>query len=118
MTIRVWIIPLRGLFVFGMMGVPFWAHAIKYENPIKVESFLDLVTTIAKAVVSIGIPLATAAIVFVGIRFVIAAAQGDQSGLTKARQMLWYVLIGTVVIVGAAYLAEAVVKFVQSGFAP
>lgn len=111
-----WIIPLRGLFILGMMSVAFSAYGIEYENPIKVKSFLDLITTIAKAVVAIGIPLATAAIVFIGIRIVIAAAGGNPSKVQEAKKLLWYVLIGTVVIVGAAYLAEAAVKFAQSGF--
>ena len=93
-------------------GTP--AGSTCYDNPIKATSFPDLVKAIAKAVTEIGSVLAVAAIVFVGIRFVIAAASGDQGGLTKARQMLWYVLIGTAVIVGAAYLAGAVVDLIKN----
>lgn len=113
---RVWIIRLRAAIVFGMLEMPWRAHAVEYVNPIGVRSFSDLVITIARAVTAIGIPLATIAIVFVGVRFTIAAASGNPGKVQEARKLLWYVLIGTVVIVGAAYLAEAVVNFVRGGF--
>ena len=111
----VWIIPLRAALVFGMLSVALLAHAdTTYDNPINAKSFPDLITSIAKAVQDIGTVLAVAAIVFVGVRFVIAAASGDTGALTKARTMLWYVLIGTVIVVGASYLAQVAVSIVKN----
>ena len=131
---RVWIMSLRGLAAFAMLGIvslvslPIIALADNcpavgpppagvncYTNPIQgVGTFADLVTAIAKAVVTIGVPIAGAAIIFVGVRFVIAAASGNQAALAPAKKMLWYVLIGTVIIVGGGELAQAVVKLVTT----
>ena len=128
----VWIMPLRRVLISAMLGivslvlVPVIVLAEDcpptgktsggancYFNPVSVGTFSELVTAIAKAVVSIGGPIAAAAIIFVGVRFVIAAASGNEGAVTKAKTMLWYVLIGTVIIVGGAALADAVVKFIQ-----
>ncbi len=115
MKMRLWIIPLRGVLVFGILCTGLLVHAdTTYDNPIKAKSFPELITAIAKGVQDIGTVLAVAAIVFVGVRFVIAAASGDQGGVTKARQMLWYVLIGTVIVVGASYLAQVAVSIVKT----
>lgn len=116
-----WIIPLHALMVWGMVyAAPVFAapadcnDPLKFCNPITADSFPALITAIAEAVRQIGTVLAVAAIIFVGLRFVIAAASGDTGALTKARQMLWYVLIGTVIVVGASYLAEVAVSIVKN----
>ena len=124
---RVWIIRLRVVLAFAMLGIVSFASALRFAiaanckkpnefcNPLAVNSFSALVTTIAEAVLKIGVPLAGAAIIFVGVRFVIAAASGNEGAVTKAKTMLWYVLIGTVIIVGGSVLADAIVKFVTEG---
>ncbi len=112
---RVWIIRLYSMSVSGMLISALFARAdTTYTNPIDAQSFPDLITAIAKGVQDIGTVLAVAAIVFVGVRFVIAAASGDTGGVTKAHQMLWYVLIGTVIVVGASYLAQVAVSIVKT----
>lgn len=108
----VWIIPLRDIFLSAILTiVPFARADTTYPNPITATSFSCLIKTISDAVIQIGVPLAIVAIIFVGLRFVIAAASGDQAGVTKARGMLWYVLIGTAIIVGSWVIAQAVINF-------
>ncbi len=122
MTSRLWIIPLRGVLIFGMLAIvayvyaPLRANAVEYTNPIgaQAQSFPELLKTIAKAIIQVGTPLAAAAIIIIGIRFVIAAASGDQAGLTNARKYLWYVLIGTAIIVGSSAIAEAIINWTQN----
>lgn len=90
-------------------------YALEIQNPIApTSSFPQLIQSIAEAVRIIAIPLATVAIIFVGFKFTVAAARGDEKGLGEAKKMLWWVLIGTAIIIGASILAEAVVNFAST----
>ena len=127
-----WIIVLRGVLVLGIIAivayisVPLRVGAADsgcvdgkctYTNPIggQNDSFTKLLDTVATAIIRVGTPLAAAAIIIIGIRFVIAAASGDQAGISKARTMLWYVLIGTAIIVGSSVIAKAVINLFEKG---
>lgn len=88
------------------------AYALEIQNPIApTSSFPQLITNIAEAVRIIAMPLAIAAIIFVGFKLTVAAARGDEKGLGEAKKMLWWVLLGTAIIIGASVLAQAVVNF-------
>lgn len=94
------------------LGIANFAYALDIQNPIApVSSFPQLIDRIASALRTIVMPLAIAAIIFVGFKFVSAAASGNQAELTKAKTMLWWVLIGTAIVIGASVLAQAVVNF-------
>ena len=87
---------------------------VTIENPIKAKSFPQLIDNIALAVQKIAFPLAIVAIIFVGFKFVISSAKGDEKGLGEAKKMFFWVVIGTAVIVGASALAEAIVEFAKT----
>lgn len=112
---RVWKNKLLKPLIFAILGIAHSVYALVIENPISPTSnFPRLIEKIAVAVRTIAIPLAGVAIVFVGFKFVIAAASGNQSELTKAKTMLLWVLVGTAIIIGASVLAEAVVNFART----
>lgn len=87
---------------------------VTIENPIAAKSFPELIQQIAKAVRLIAFPLAVVAIIFVGFKFVISSARGDEKGLGEAKKMFFWVVIGTAIIVGASVLAEAIVNFAKT----
>jgi len=81
-------------------------------NPITATDFKGVVLTIARLLMTIGIPLAAIFIIFTGFKFV--AARGDPKQLQEAKSMLLWTLIGTAVIVGAYAIATAVVNFANN----
>lgn len=111
----VWKNKLLRPLIFAILGIANLVWAVEITNPIApVSSFPQLIDRIASALRTIVMPLAIAAIIFVGFKFVSAAASGNQAELTKAKTMLWWVLIGTAIIIGASVLAQAVVNFASS----
>lgn len=109
---RLWKSGLRQTLFSAILGLKApWALAqTAIENPIDADDFGTLVVSIAETVRDIALPLAFAALVFVGFRFVTATAAGDKEGLTAAKKMLLWVVVGTAILVGATVLAEAIVE--------
>ena len=99
---------------FAYAACPGSDPANSIPNPLSVCSFLDLVKAIANAVVVISMPIAAVAIIFVGLRLVIASARGDSGEIGKARKLLLYIVIGTVLVVGASSLAIAVINTIKN----
>ncbi len=64
------------------------------------------IEAILKIVTDIGIPIVTLAIIYSGFLFV--QAQGDPEKLKKAKQTLFYVLIGATLLLGSYVLANAI----------
>lgn len=112
---RVGKIKLSALPFFAILGIANSVYALEIQNPIApTSSFPQLIINISKAMLVIAMPLATAAIVFVGFKLTIAAAQGNDKGLQDSKKMLWWVLIGTAIIIGASVLAQVVVNFAST----
>ena len=106
---------LLAWFIFVILGIVGSAYALEIQNPIApTSSFPQLIDRIAVALRTIVMPLAIAAIIFVGFKFVVGAAKGSDKDLTEAKKMLWWVLIGTAIIIGASILAQAVVNFAST----
>lgn len=111
----VWKNKLSWLSIFVILGITSSIYALEIQNPIAPTSnFPQLIERIAEAVRIIAMPLAIAAIIFVGFKLVVAASRGDEKGLGEAKKMLWWVLIGTAIIIGASVLAQAVVNFART----
>ena len=101
--------------IFATLIIANSAYALEIQNPISpVSSFPQLIVRISAALRTIVMPLAIAALIFVGFKFVAGAAKGSDKDLTDAKKMLWWVLIGTAIIIGASVLAQAVVNFAST----
>ena len=104
---------------FAMLGmVPYISAAeptiYALPNPLgKTDTVTALIGSISAAVIQIALPIAVVAIIVVGLRLLIAAVSGETGKITEAKKMLWWVLIGTAVVVGSSALALAVTQFVQ-----
>ena len=72
----------------------------KLPNPLgTIETISDLITKILDIVVQIGLPVIALAIVYSGFLFL--KARGNDAELTKAKETLWWTVIGAAVILGA-----------------
>lgn len=87
----------------------------KITNPLKKE-FSDIPSLI-KGLVDIILRLATIlavlALVWVGLKFILA--QGNPTEIAKARQALWWVIIGIAILFGAQIIVE-IIKGTLSDF--
>ncbi len=79
-------------------------------NPITSQSFPCLVKALSEAAITIVVPIAIVAIIFAGLKFIIAGAQGNEAGIKQARTMLFWIIIGTAVVVGSFVLAEVGIR--------
>ena len=99
------------------MQMPYLAYAahppIVIKNPIGTQTIEALIASVAGQLTQFALVLAVFAIVVVGFKLVFAAVNGDAAGITQARKMLWWVLLGTAIIVGAKLIALAVQNFLQ-----
>lgn len=101
-----------GWLVYGMLASAHLAFADSGEipNPIAAKSFPCLIKTIAEAAIKIAVPIAVVAIIFVGLRFVLAGISGNSTKVAEARKLLLYVVIGSAIVVGSFVLATAAVQ--------
>ncbi|OGI63923.1 hypothetical protein A2914_02285 [Candidatus Nomurabacteria bacterium RIFCSPLOWO2_01_FULL_41_21] len=83
------------------------SNSIKIKNPIKINSIVEFLKEILKAVIKIGIPLIVLAIIYSGFLFV--TAMGNPEKLTKAKDALLWSLVGAAVLLGAWAIAELIV---------
>lgn len=72
-------------------------------NPLRVDNIQELLAVILSAIVQIAIPFLVLALMWVGFLFV--AARGNPEKLSKAKQALWYTLLGALIILGAQTLS-------------
>lgn len=79
-------------------------------NPLAAKSFPCLIRDISLAAVEVAIPLAIITIIIAGVRFILAAVSGKADGITAARKMLLYAVIGTAIVVGSFAIATAAVQ--------
>lgn len=86
--------------------------AYAFENPIKFNTFSQVVLAIADILIKIGVPLAAIFLIYGGFLFV--SARGNEQQLKTAKDIFWYTIIGTALIVGAYAIASAVVNFAEN----
>lgn len=87
----------------------------KISNPLKKE-FSDipsLVNGLVKIALQVGTIIAVLALVWVGFKFILA--QGNPGEIEKARQALWWVIIGIAILFGAQIIVE-IIKGTLSDF--
>ncbi|OGZ97854.1 MAG: hypothetical protein A3J10_04365 [Candidatus Sungbacteria bacterium RIFCSPLOWO2_02_FULL_54_10] len=105
---------IRGYILHTLVSAsPVFAQTLtdRIPNPIAAKSFPCLVKALSEAAITIVVPIAIVAIIFAGLKFIIAGAQGNEGGIKQARTMLFWIIIGTAVVVGSFVLAEAAISF-------
>jgi len=78
----------------------------KISNPINVSSISDLIDTVLETVIAVGAPIAVFFMIYAGFKYVIA--RGNKDKIKEAHQMLLWVIVGTVILLGASLLSDIV----------
>lgn len=81
-------------------------------NPLNVNSFPDLINKVLQGVLVIAVPVIILFIVYSGFLFV--TARGDTVKLATARLNFFYVIIGSIVLLGAMAIASIVANTIRS----
>lgn len=99
-----------------MLGLAPYIYAqTKFPNPLgQTKTVTGLIDAVSKAVIYVALPIAVVAIIIVGLRLLIAGAAGESGKVAESKTLLWWVVIGTAIVVGSAAIANAVVNFTQT----
>lgn len=85
---------------------------IKVKNPLKVNTIQDAVRLFVNAIVRIAIPILVVFYIWAGISFILA--RGNSTKLEKAKNMFFYTIIGTLLILGAWTIVNVIIGTVNS----
>jgi hypothetical protein len=85
---------------------------VKLDNPLKVNTIKDAIGVFMDAVVKIAIPFIVVFFIWSGISFILA--QGKPEDIKKAKNMFWYTVIGTLLILGAWAITDAIIGTINS----
>lgn len=77
-----------------------------FENPIGANSIVELLTMLLKFFVRVATVVCVIFIIWSGFLFV--KAQGNPEELQRAKRAFFFALIGTVLMLGAEVIAEAI----------
>ena len=111
--IGVWKIALFSGVFSAMITLSATTQAIEFKNPITSPTLQDLIVKLSEGLLKLVFILAPIFIIISGFRFLIASSTGNQAGLTMAKKMFMWTLIGTAIIVGASVIATAIVDFAK-----
>jgi len=110
---------ILGLFLAMIIITPCLVRAVEgpvagqgiFKNPLEADSLTDLLAAILDVVVQVGLVIIVFFIIFAGFQFV--TAQGNTGKITKAREALVAVLIGSAIVLGSYAIATALKNTVE-----
>lgn len=85
---------------------------VKVTNPLKVDTIQKAVKLFMDAVLKIALPFIVVFFIWAGLSFVLA--RGNPEKLKKAKNMFWYTIIGTLLILGAWTITNAIIGTVNT----
>jgi len=85
---------------------------VKFVNPLKVNTIQDAIKLFVNAIVRIAIPIIVIFFIWSGLMFVFA--RGNPDKIREAKNMFFYTIIGTLLILGAWTITNAIVGTVNS----
>jgi len=77
-----------------------------FSNPLKFCTLADFLNELLNVIIIIGIPIVTLAIIYAGFLFI--SAQGNETKISSAKKIFFWVVIGSLLILGAKALAVAI----------
>lgn len=92
-------------------GIGTGGSSVAIQNPVTYSTFSGFMEAILDIVVKIGAPIAIVMVIYSGMLFVLA--KGNEEKLTEAKRALLWSLVGTVVLLGAAIIANAIDATIQ-----
>jgi hypothetical protein len=107
------------LFVLGILFLPTLVVAVEQGDPVTLKNPIGGTTTfsafidkILEVVITIATPIAVLAIIYSGFLFV--KARGNEKGLTEAKTVLLWTLVGVMVLLGAQLLSSVIAGTITS----
>lgn len=85
---------------------------IKFSNPLKVDTIQDAIKLFVNGIVRIAIPIIVIFFLWSGLSFVLAL--GNPTKIEKAKNTFFYTVIGTLLILGAWTITNAIIGTVNS----
>lgn len=82
-----------------------------FKNPIKYGTIPQVLQAILDVIVQIATPFVVLAVIWCGFLFV--TARGNPQKIEKAKQALFYTIIGGVIILGASVLSSSLASTVS-----
>ncbi len=89
-----------------------FALKIKINNPLKVATIQDAIKLFMNAVLKIALPFIVVFFIWSGLSFVLA--RGNPEKIKTAKNMFLYTIIGTLLILGAWTITNAIIGTVNS----
>jgi hypothetical protein len=77
-------------------------------NPLRYTSLTDFLYRLLELVVQIGFPVIVLFIVFIGFKFVVAAASGKPEEISKVQSLFFWAIIGSIIVLGGKALSLAI----------
>lgn len=85
---------------------------VKFKNPLKVDSIVEAISLLMNIILKIALPFVIVMFIWSGMKFILA--QGKPDELKKARQIFYGTVIGTLLILGAWTITNAIVGTVNT----
>lgn len=85
---------------------------VRLDNPLKVNTIAEAVKFFVTTLIKIAIPIIVIFFIWAGFKFV--TARGKPEKIKEAKQMFWYTIIGTLLILGAWTITNAIIGTVNS----
>ena len=110
----------RAILLAVLIGIPSFAIAeisgatVEFElkNPIKYSTFSEFAAAVTKTAVQVLMPFIVIAFIYSGFLFV--SAQGNDTKLTDAKNILWYSIIGTFILLGSWGFAQIIEQTIST----
>lgn len=94
----------------ALLLVPTFVWALEIGNPLKADSFEELILNIVDFLFNLAIPIMALMIIWGGFLFVTAA--GEPAKIQQGKQLILWAVIGFIVIL----LAKGLIAFLQNIF--
>lgn len=85
---------------------------VKLENPLKVDTVEEAIKFFVNTLIKIAIPFIVIFFIWSGLKFILA--QGNPTKVAEAKKMFWYTIIGTLLILGAWTITNAIIGTVNT----
>ncbi len=85
---------------------------VKLQNPLKVNTITEAVAFFVNTLIKIAIPFIVIFFIWAGLQFILARGNAEKIG--KAKKMFLYTVIGTLLILGAWTITNAIIGTVNS----
>ena len=85
---------------------------VRLKNPLKVDTIAEAIKLFMDIVLKIALPFIIVFFIWSGLKFILAL--GNPTKIKDAKNMFWYTIIGTLLILGAWTITNAIIGTVNA----